>query len=240
MLFCWFDYVLPLFLFLFLLLSHVPKSCTLQHAYWAFECLSLGIEWINGGTISLSHKPKKFNRWFSRPNSDAFLQAWVSLKRVEAYIFSDDIEATCQGPDDQTVVKLEHAHFVWHKTKQESFELSDLSFSIHAGDFVCVVGPVGSGKSSLLAALLGELQMLSGQMSISEKYSTQGIGFATQEPWIQNTSIQANILCAAPYDAERYAKVWLRDLSNLTYSYLYHVFPTFSFLPCRSWSAAAW
>ena len=39
-----------------------------------------------------------------------------------------------------------------------------LSFSLHSGDYLCVVGENGSGKSTLLKALLGLLRPMEGQI----------------------------------------------------------------------------
>ena len=79
--------------------------------------------------------------------------------------------------------------------------LSQLSLHISPGELVIVVGSVGSGKSSLLMGILGELNLSSGE------YSVQGtLAFASEEPWIVAGSIKENILMGRPYQAGLYAQ----------------------------------
>ncbi|KAJ6589838.1 P-loop containing nucleoside triphosphate hydrolase protein [Mycena vulgaris] len=71
-----------------------------------------------------------------------------------------------------------------------------------------VVGPTGSGKTSLLMALLGEMHLI--PSSPSSWYNlprAKGISFAHQESWVMNDTIKNNILFNSPMDAERYQKV---------------------------------
>uniref|UniRef100_G3UHU7 ATP-binding cassette sub-family C member 10 n=1 Tax=Loxodonta africana TaxID=9785 RepID=G3UHU7_LOXAF len=73
------------------------------------------------------------------------------------------------------------------------------------GFLVGIVGKVGSGKSSLLAAIAGELHRLSGQVTVAGL--SKGFGLATQEPWIQFATIRDNILFGKTFDAQLYKKV---------------------------------
>ncbi|KAJ7101009.1 hypothetical protein C8R43DRAFT_1141277 [Mycena crocata] len=71
-----------------------------------------------------------------------------------------------------------------------------------------IVGPTGSGKTSLLMALLGEMHFIpSGPSSWYHLPRANGISYAAQESWVQNETIKENILFGAKYDAERYKKV---------------------------------
>jgi ABC-type multidrug transport system fused ATPase/permease subunit len=82
--------------------------------------------------------------------------------------------------------------------------LRNMSFDVKAGSLVTVVGPVGSGKSSLVAAVLGELVTLTGSVSSSGR-----VAYAPQLPWIMNATVRDNILFERPYDKERYE--WVLD-----------------------------
>ncbi|GCB74958.1 hypothetical protein scyTo_0020298, partial [Scyliorhinus torazame] len=73
------------------------------------------------------------------------------------------------------------------------------------GELIGVVGKVGCGKSSLLAAILGELNRRDGEVYVSTQ--KEGFGLAAQEPWIQFTTIRENILCGNKYDATYYEEV---------------------------------
>uniref|UniRef100_A0A8B9P5N0 ATP-binding cassette, sub-family C (CFTR/MRP), member 10 n=1 Tax=Apteryx owenii TaxID=8824 RepID=A0A8B9P5N0_APTOW len=95
---------------------------------------------------------------------------------------------------------------------QQSSSLKAMCGSRNLGRLPCisgmllgVVGKVGSGKSSLLAAITGELIKQGGQVYVCDL--EQGFGLATQEPWIQFTSVRENILFGKEYDARLYEKV---------------------------------
>ena len=75
------------------------------------------------------------------------------------------------------------------------------------GRFNLIVGPTGSGKTSLLMALLGEMHYIpSGPDSFVSLPRAGGVAYAAQESWVQNETIRDNILFGAPYDEERYNK----------------------------------
>ncbi|CAM9265108.1 unnamed protein product, partial [Choristocarpus tenellus] len=67
---------------------------------------------------------------------------------------------------------------------------------------VCIYGPTGSGKSSLLMALLNELVTIKGRASMNGT-----VAYASQRAWIQNATVRDNILFGCPYDEERYNMV---------------------------------
>ncbi|KAG8882444.1 hypothetical protein FRB97_008260 [Tulasnella sp. 331] len=76
------------------------------------------------------------------------------------------------------------------------------------GKLNLIVGPTGSGKTSLLMALLGEMHFK--QEGIDSFFNLPrqgGIAYCAQEPWVQNATIKDNILFGAVYDEERYKKV---------------------------------
>lgn len=80
-------------------------------------------------------------------------------------------------------------------------------FSIHAdleiprGQITAIVGPVGSGKSSLLLGLLGDMAT-KGLVSLGGR-----VGYCAQEAWIQNATIRDNIVFGQPWDEEKYWRV---------------------------------
>ncbi|CAM9569140.1 unnamed protein product, partial [Laminaria digitata] len=73
---------------------------------------------------------------------------------------------------------------------------------ITAGKLVAVVGQVGSGKSSLVSALLGEMTKMEGRVSVDGS-----VAYVAQTAWIINASLKENILMGRPLDEERYQKV---------------------------------
>jgi len=82
--------------------------------------------------------------------------------------------------------------------------LKNINCEIKKGEFVCVIGEVGCGKSSLLQAILNCMLPLSGN---SKLYVNGSISYVSQIPWIRNATIRDNILFYQPYDEERYNTV---------------------------------
>ncbi|KAJ7225905.1 P-loop containing nucleoside triphosphate hydrolase protein, partial [Mycena pura] len=71
-----------------------------------------------------------------------------------------------------------------------------------------VVGPTGSGKTSLLMALLGEMHFIPSMPSSWYNLPrAKGVSYAAQESWVQNETIKENIIFGTEYDEERYKKV---------------------------------
>ncbi|BFZ56150.1 ATP-binding cassette transporter yor1 [Savitreella phatthalungensis] len=83
-----------------------------------------------------------------------------------------------------------------------SFGLSNLNLSIKRGELVAIVGAVGSGKSSILSALVGEMRRVNGKITLDGS-----LGYCAQVPWIQNATVRQNILFGQEFDQERYESV---------------------------------
>ncbi|KAH8823225.1 multidrug resistance-associated ABC transporter [Flagelloscypha sp. PMI_526] len=82
------------------------------------------------------------------------------------------------------------------------FGLSNLKLSIRYGAFHVIVGSVGSGKSSILEALVGEMRKTEGQVMFGGN-----IAYVPQVAWIRNQTLRDNILFGQPYDPTRYREV---------------------------------
>lgn len=80
--------------------------------------------------------------------------------------------------------------------------IRDMNFSIRQGELVCVVGAVGSGKSSFLESLIGLLSRKSGALFVRGE-----VAYASQVPWIFAGSVRENILFGKAYDEELYNSV---------------------------------
>lgn len=95
--------------------------------------------------------------------------------------------------------------------------LCNISMKIQGGELCCIVGPVGSGKSSILHLLLKELPLGAGKLALYckpfEKYNGQDnniplkISYASQEAWLFSGTVRDNILFGQPYDKDRYIAV---------------------------------
>ncbi|KAF7254110.1 Multidrug resistance-associated protein 7 [Varanus komodoensis] len=150
---------------------------------------------------------------------NGLLEAKVSLDRIQHFLeLSDqDLDAyySRAGPFyPSSALEMHHSTFSWAPGSQESTEsliprgnlqlfIQDLV--VPKGTLVGIVGKVGCGKSTLLAAITGELSSHGEHVYICDL--EKGFGLATQEPWIQFTSIRENILFGKKYDARFYQDV---------------------------------
>ncbi|GFN89163.1 tyrosine-protein kinase ryk [Plakobranchus ocellatus] len=80
--------------------------------------------------------------------------------------------------------------------------LHDITLTVKKGELIGICGMKGSGKSSLLAAILGRMQLLEGEVFVSGS-----VAFSSQDPWIVNGTARDNILFGLPMDQERYDKI---------------------------------
>ena len=80
--------------------------------------------------------------------------------------------------------------------------LTGVSLDVAHGELVAVVGPVASGKSTLLMAVLRELEPVSGTVRTTGK-----VTYASQEAWILAETVRENIIFGTPFDEARYRRV---------------------------------
>ncbi|XP_009076870.1 PREDICTED: multidrug resistance-associated protein 7 [Acanthisitta chloris] len=150
---------------------------------------------------------------------NGILESKVSLDRIQRFLelMDQDLEAyyALDSPSDTgTAVAMQCATFSWVPVEEEStrqplstgtLQLHIENLSVRKGMLLGVVGKVGSGKSSLLAAITGELIKQGGRVYVYDL--EQGFGLATQEPWIQFTTVRENILFGREYHAQLYEEV---------------------------------
>ncbi|KAH7100998.1 P-loop containing nucleoside triphosphate hydrolase protein [Auriculariales sp. MPI-PUGE-AT-0066] len=99
--------------------------------------------------------------------------------------------------------------------EDQRFMLRNINVLFPRGKLSVITGPTGSGKSSLLAALLGEMDCVSGHVLLPktghlvdvETGLHEGVSFCAQQPWLQSKSIRENILFGSPVEEERYNAV---------------------------------
>ena len=130
------------------------------------------------------------------------IEALVSIKRINRFLNSDELDCTNTTSDDLgPSVLAKNAYFTWGE-KSEKPILKNINFSIKKGSLTAVVGRVGSGKSSLLSSLLGEMQRTNGFVNIDKS-----IAYVAQQAWIRNMSLKNNILFQKEYNEKFYRKV---------------------------------
>lgn len=129
---------------------------------------------------------------------------------------SHDGKQYVAAPDEEEEAKANGVHLIdgpsQDKSNRAFHTLRDLSLSVKKGQLVAVVGSVGSGKSSLLSALLGEMVLSSGEVFIHKKklpdgsFAPASIAYCDQRPWIVNATVEENITFGKPMDEERMKK----------------------------------
>ncbi|KAF9973901.1 hypothetical protein BGZ73_002829 [Actinomortierella ambigua] len=176
----------------------------------------------------------------------ALANASVSLNRIAEYIHEPDIQdkfANGETPD-APVIGMKDLTAQWWTTQDVSaankasneeegeeqeplvrvedtdrFALRNINVNFPVGEMSIVCGPTGSGKSSLLMALLGEMDVLSGKLYLPRRAAgsreldpatglmNDGVAYVSQQAWLQNATIRNNILFGSPYEEERYNEV---------------------------------
>ncbi|KAF5286638.1 hypothetical protein FQA39_LY16212 [Lamprigera yunnana] len=115
------------------------------------------------------------------------VQTFVSIKRLNKFMNSEELDTdnVLHDPLEKVPVLVERGTFSWG----EEPVLQNINLKLNKGGLTAVVGSVGSGKSSLISALLGEMEKVSGRVN-----TIGSIAYVSQQAWIQNATLQDNIL----------------------------------------------
>jgi ABC-type transport system involved in cytochrome bd biosynthesis fused ATPase/permease subunit len=131
-------------------------------------------------------------------------QAYSAMQRISAFL--GRIEMIDSKPHDRSSVplKLRDASFeIMGPDKKALFRVGTFSFEVHCGEVVAVCGPVGSGKSTLINGLIGEVSRTAD--SVVER--SEHVGYARQNAFIVNATVRDNILLGKNFDKTLYDKV---------------------------------
>ncbi|PIN10945.1 Multidrug resistance-associated protein/mitoxantrone resistance protein, ABC superfamily [Handroanthus impetiginosus] len=133
------------------------------------------------------------------------VQTKVSLDRIASFLslvdLQPDVVEKLPTGDSDTAVEVIDGTFSWD-VSSPSPTLKDINFRVSCGMRVAICGTVGSGKSSLLSCILGEMPKVSGIIRLSGTKA-----YVAQSPWIQSRSIEENILFGKAMDRQRYNRV---------------------------------
>ncbi|ONK81022.1 uncharacterized protein A4U43_C01F24390 [Asparagus officinalis] len=133
------------------------------------------------------------------------IQTKVSLDRISSFLWLEDlptdvVQKLPRG-NSEAAVEVSNGNFSWDPSS-EIPTLRDLNFKALHGTRVAVCGTVGSGKSSLLSCILGEVPKLSGTIKLCGTTA-----YVAQSPWIQSGKIQDTILFGKEMDIEKYENI---------------------------------
>ncbi|KAF5731220.1 ABC transporter C family member 10-like [Tripterygium wilfordii] len=131
------------------------------------------------------------------------IQAKVAFTRILKFLEAPELQGanirkkhSAEGMKHAIYVKS--ANFSWEDNSSKP-TLRNINLEVRPGEKVAVCGEVGSGKSSLLAAILGEVSNVQGIIDVYGKTA-----YVSQMAWIQTGTIRENILFGSPMDPQRY------------------------------------
>ncbi|ANB15699.1 bile acid-transporting ATPase YBT1 [Sugiyamaella lignohabitans] len=169
------------------------------------------------------------------------IQSKVSVDRIEQFLNEDETHKYEQlnndlprGPNSP-YIGFEKANFSWVSSvnsndssnidssevmpKRNDFKLRDIDIKFAVGELNVIIGPTGSGKTSLLMALLGEMDLDSGRVYLPSAHSreevrpdsqtglTETVAYCSQQAWLLNDTLKNNIIFASEFNEERYKAV---------------------------------
>lgn len=131
-----------------------------------------------------------------------------------AIVHVDNYEMDSLNGSSPPSIIISNGSFGW---KQDKRVLQNVNLTINQGETVAIVGPVGSGKSTLCKALIGEVPVCTGDIRASHSRS---IGYCDQQPFLINASIRQNITGFGPLDPALYGTILeatMLDVDMLTF-----------------------
>ncbi|KAI8057636.1 hypothetical protein BDF22DRAFT_661756 [Syncephalis plumigaleata] len=155
------------------------------------------------------------------------LQCRVSAQRINTFLSEEEVTASTAArastqsgspASSKQTIGFNHAFFTWNNSatsyKIDANDTGDESAASTLLNESIVAGPTGSGKSSLLMALLGEMTLTNGQTFLPKHNGSpllhsmdSELAYVAQQAWLQNITIRENILFGLPYDETRYRQV---------------------------------
>ena len=136
----------------------------------------------------------------------AIVEASVAIGRITAFLTAEELQSDAvtiePAPREmgEETVTIRGGTFSWNR-HEERKALKDIDFTAYKGELSCIVGRVGSGKSSLLQCILGDLYKDKGTAIVRGT-----VAYASQQTWILNATVKENIVFGYRYDSEFYEK----------------------------------
>lgn len=149
-------------------------------------------------------------------------EAMVSIGRVEKYLEEDETDKYRQyyaasNYSMNNLCSLQNASLSWHAADMKAFKLDRINLGFPPAALNVIMGPTGSGKTSLLLAMVGELDCVGGKVYYAGNVDLRsrepgfifdgGVAYCAQRSWLMNDTIKQNIVFGSPRDEERYSAV---------------------------------
>ncbi|XP_055333700.1 LOW QUALITY PROTEIN: multidrug resistance-associated protein 1-like [Paramacrobiotus metropolitanus] len=138
------------------------------------------------------------------------IQAKIACNRLRDFFLARELDPSSvdrfprsESPHS-SVMMIVGGNFSWNSRSAtgQALTLKNLNIDVKQGQLFALVGAVGSGKSSFLAACLGLMERISGHVTIRGS-----VAYVTQQAWNQNMTMRDNILFGRPFDEEKYERV---------------------------------
>ena len=154
------------------------------------------------------------------------IQDFLTVKNIEKKLIQKEDNDELQINSNYNKIEIEFKNCDFgikgEKGKENTILLKGINLMINKEELITIIGETGSGKSCLINALLGNLELLNPEKS-EINFNTKSdinISYASQDPWIMNGTIRENIIFYNTFDKERYNKVinvcqLNEDLNNL-------------------------
>ena len=128
-------------------------------------------------------------------------QAWVSVKRMNKFLNSEEIdpENVTNNPNENAL-QITNGTFTWGG---EHVTLKNINLKVKKGNLTAIVGSVGSGKTSVVSTLLGEMQRIKGTVNVDGS-----IAYVPQQAWIQNATLKGNEFTALSWFVGMFWLMW--------------------------------
>ncbi len=123
----------------------------------------------------------------------------ISIKRIQNYLLEKEHQSMNFSKNDINSINVDNLCASWLSDDLNEFKLKNISLCVKENELVGVIGSVGSGKTSLLMAILNEMDNCDGKIDIKGTVS-----YVSQEPWIFPSSIKQNILFGRLYDKDKF------------------------------------
>lgn len=112
------------------------------------------------------------------------MQAKVSIDRINKFLNSEDLQNQITSEPSENAIQITDGSFSWI---DDTLVLKNINLIVSRGASAAVVGPVGSGKSSLIGSILGETKRITGSLNIDGS-----VAFVAQQAWIQNATLKVS------------------------------------------------
>ncbi|GFO10855.1 multidrug resistance-associated protein 1-like [Plakobranchus ocellatus] len=131
------------------------------------------------------------------------VKAKQALTRISEFLNLPDIpeDAVTVDPNAKAAITIKDGTFKWDPASDKP-TLKKINLTVPKGSLTAVVGLVGCGKSSLLSAMLGEIDKVKGAVTVQSRTA-----YVPQEAWILNATLRENIVFGADYKHKKYNNV---------------------------------